>query len=205
MKTEVLMSREILGDIVHQKSKSEFFSATDLFRVGNKWRASNGLDYKTMQDYLQVKSNKEFIAEVEEKHGRCLISGRGRGKHSWVHPLIFVDMALWLNPKLRIEVYEWLFDSLLKYRKESGDSYKKMCGALLPRSNQTDYIKNIQKLGKLIQVECGVEDWNKATQDQLELRNRIHENIALLCDIFNDNKQAIRIGIIKAKESLKRE
>ena len=201
MTTEVIMQRELLGDFVSQKSKSGFFSATDLFRVGNKWRLANGLDSKTMQDYLQTKNAKEFIAELKNRNNgeKPLISGRGRGHHSWVHPLLFVDMALWINPKLKIEVYEWLFDSLLQYRNNSGDSYKKMCGALLIRANQTDIIKNIQKLGKLIQVECGVSDWNKATQEQLRLRDRIHENIALLADVLNNNKEAIRLGIYKAK------
>lgn len=201
MTTEVIMQRELLGDFVSQKSKSGFFSATDLFRVGNKWRLANGLDSKTMQDYLQTKNAKEFIAELKNRNNgeKPLISGRGRGHHSWVHPLLFIDMALWINPKLKIEVYEWLFDSLLQYRNNSGDSYKKMCGALLIRANQTDFIKNIQKLGKLIQVECGVSDWNNATQEQLRLRDRIHENIALLADVLNNNKEAIRLGIYKAK------
>lgn len=201
MTTEVIMQRELLGDFVSQKSKSGFFSATDLFRVGNKWRLANGFDSKTMQDYLQTKNAKEFIAELKNRNNgeTPLISGRGRGHHSWVHPLLFIDMALWINPKLKIEVYEWLFDSLLQYRNNSGDSFKKMCGALLIRANQTDFIKNIQKLCKLIQVECGVSDWNNATQEQLRLRDRIHENIALLADVLNNNKEAIRLGIYKAK------
>ena len=101
--------------------------------------------------------------------------------------------------ELKIEVYEWLFDNLLMYRNDSGDSFKKMCGALLIRANKTDFVSNIQKLCKLIQVECGVSDWNNATQEQLRLRDRIHENIALLADVLNNNKEAIRLGIYKAK------
>lgn len=41
MVTEVIMQRELLGDFVRQKSKSGFFNANDLMRVGNKWRANN--------------------------------------------------------------------------------------------------------------------------------------------------------------------
>lgn len=202
MVTEVIMKRELLGGIIKQKSKSGFFSATDLFSVGNQWRLINGMDMKTIQDYLQTKTHKEFIKELEAREGgKVVISGRGRGVNTWVHPLIFVDMALWLNPKLKIEVYEWIFDNLIKYRNDSGDSYKKMCGALMVRANKTFFVDNIQKLCKLIQVECGVNDWNEATQEQLALRDRIHENIALLADVLNNNKEAIRIGILKAKEN----
>jgi hypothetical protein len=35
---------------------------------------------------------------------------------------------------LKIEVYSWLFDKLIKYRNNSGDSYKKMAGALFENS-----------------------------------------------------------------------
>ncbi|MGI7471606.1 KilA-N domain-containing protein [Campylobacter coli] len=199
MKTEVILKRELLGGEISQKSKSEYFSATDLFRVGNKWRSLNGLKNKTLEEYNHLKSTKEFEAELKLKY-ETRIMKRGRGQHLWVHPILFIDMALWLSPNLKIEVYEWLFDNLIKYRNNSGDSYKKMCGALFVRANKSDYIKNIQKLCKLIQVECGVSDWNTASENQLKLRDKIHENIALLADVLNNNKEAIRIGILKAKE-----
>lgn len=37
--------------------------------------------------------------------------------------------------------------------------------------------------------------WNKATKEQLDLRDKIHESISLLCDVLKDNNQAIRIGV----------
>ena len=199
MVTEVIMQRELLGDFVRQKSKSGFFNANDLMRVGNKWRANNGLKIANIQNYFKQHGTKEFMSSVESKYGIIKTSNKGRNGEIWIHPLIFIDLALWLNPKLKIEVYEWLFDSLLQYRNDSGDSFKKMCGALLMRANKTDFVSNIQKLCKLIQVECGVSDWNNATQEQLRLRDRIHENIALLADVLNNNKEAIRLGIYKAK------
>ena len=199
MVTEVIMQRELLGDFVRQKSKSGFFNANDLMRVGNKWRANNGLKIANIQSYFKQDGTKEFMSSVESKYGIIKTSNKGRNGEIWIHPLIFIDLALWLNPKLKIEVYEWLFDNLLMYRNDSGDSFKKMCGALLIRANKTDFVSNIQKLCKLIQVECGVSDWNNATQEQLRLRDRIHENIALLADVLNNNKEAIRLGIYKAK------
>lgn len=202
MKTEVILKRELLGGEVSQKSKSEFFSATDLLKVGNKWRAANGLSLLKQEDYFKQKNVKEFMEELQAKYGKIKINGLGRGNHTWIHPLLFIDMALWINPKIKIEVYEWLFDNLIKYRNNSGDSFKKMCGALLIRANKTNYVDNIQKLCKIIQHECGVSDWNTASEKQLKLRDKIHENISLLADVLNNNKQAIRIGILKAKESL---
>ena len=39
----------------------------------------------------------------------------------------------------------------------------------------------------------------------LALRDRIQENIALLADVLSDNRESIRLGILKAKETLKKD
>ncbi len=202
MITEVVMKREIFGREISQKSKSEFFSATDLVRSGNIWRIGQGLEPFNMKMWLQSKRSKEFIAELEKEYGKVKISGRGRGHHTWVHPFLFIDMALAISPSLKIEVYKWLYDSLLKYRNTSGDSFKKMSGALyLNASNKSLYVKDIKNYSNQIKNACRIKtDWEGATEAQLETRNRIHENISLLCDLVS-NEDAVRIGIKKALES----
>ena len=204
MKTEVVRKSELFGVEISQKSKSEFFSATDLIKAGNKWRVSNMLEPFNLPMYYQQKGTKEFITELEAKFGTVKIAGKGRGKHSWVHPLLFIDIALALNPKLKVEVYEWLFDHLIRNRNESGDSYKKMCGALYAHcSAKTHFNQDIKVLANFIKTHCGLKEnqaWETASEVQLKLRDRIHENIALLADVLNNNKEAIRIGIVKAME-----
>ena len=200
MKTEVIMKREIFGKEISQKSKSEFFSATDLVRAGNIWRVSQGLDVFKMSAWLQQKGVKEFISSLQSQFGKVLISGKGRGNHTWVHPFLFIDMALAISPSLKIEVYQWIYDSLLKYRNESGDSYKKMTGALFCNSkNKQAFTKDLIKYAVEIKKTIGVNDWETATEKQLVLRNRIHDNIALLADVI-ENDSAVRIGIKKALE-----
>jgi hypothetical protein len=202
MKTEVIMQRELFGHTIQQKSKSEFFSATDLVKAGNKWRMANNIKPFNFNQWRNSEPTKEFIKEIEDKFGTAIISGRGRGVNTWVHPYLFLDIALAIDPKLKIEVYEWIFDSLLKYRNESGDSYKKMCGALYNNTTaKSSFSKDISKIADLIRVECGVKDWQKASEWQLKLREKMHEYISLFCDMFhNKNSEAVRIGILKAKE-----
>jgi hypothetical protein len=48
-----------------------------------------------------------------------------------------------------------------------------------------------------IRDKIGVKNWQIATKEQLEKRDKIHEAIALLCDVLKDNKQAIKIGVLK--------
>jgi hypothetical protein len=200
LKTEVIMKREIFGKEISQKSKSEFFSATDLVRAGNIWRISEGLEPFNMTKWFQQKGTIEFIEALNSAYGKIKISGRGRGSHTWIHPFLFIDMALAISPSLKIEVYKWLYDSLLKYRNDSGDSYKKMTGALFINSkNKSNYKNNLRGFANEIKVSCNVTEWEKATESQLKLRDRIHENIALLCDLVPNN-DAVRIGIKKALE-----
>ncbi len=201
METEVVMKRKLFGQEIKQKSKSEFFSATDLVRAGNRWRIQNNLQPFNLSEWFRQRKVKEFINELEREFETVKISGRGRGHNTWVHPYLFIDLALALNPKLKIEVYKWLYDELIKYRNDSGDSYKKMVGALLLNANnKTLFLTKIKIYANEIRVACGVADWQKASEMQLKLRNKIHENVALLCSVLKNNDDAIRIGILKGKE-----
>lgn len=198
MKTQVEMKRKLFNTEIKQQSKTEFFSATDLVRAGNEFRKKQKLSNFNFSAYLNNKNTKIFINELNQKFGKSIIKGRGRSSNTWVHPLLFIDIALAINPKLKIEVYNWIVDNLLKYRNESGDSYKKMTGALWNNAkNKSTFAKGIIKTADIIKNACKVRDWETATEKQLKRRDKIHENIALLCDVLKDNNQAIRLGIEK--------
>jgi hypothetical protein len=196
MNTQVIMKRELFGCDISQQSKTEFFSATDLVKAGNKWRIVNLLSPFDFSSYIKNKSFLEFREELEKKYGKVIISGQGRGVNTWVHPLIFIDIALAINPKLKIEVYEWLFDNLIRFRNDSGDSYKEMSAAIYVRfRNKREFPNYIQKVANYIKSELKVDDWQKATEEQLKKRDLIHNSIRLLCNVLNDTDQAVRIGV----------
>lgn len=196
MKTEVTMKRELFGQEISQKSHSEFFSATDLVRAGDKWRLANGFNTFNLSQYLNSAKTKEFIQEVTAKYGTSIIKGRGRSAHTWVHPLIFIDIALAINPKLKLEVYEWIFDKLIKYRNDSGDSYKEMSAALFTRcSSVREFSNYIQQTAIQIKDALKVKDWQTASQEQLELRDKIHVSIKLLARVMSKNDNIVRIAI----------
>ena len=202
MKTAVVMKREIFGSTVSQNSKTEMFSATDLVKIGNKWRIANDLPVFTMKSWLNNKSTKEFISELEDKYGVGNVkkSARGKGSHTWFHPLLFIDMALAISPRLKIEAYEWLFDNLIKYRNEGGDSYKSMCGVLYVRTTRkTNFPQYITDVANKIKLACNVTNWDEATEEQLSTRKKLHNDIALLADVLNNNDEAVRIAITKLK------
>jgi hypothetical protein len=201
MQTQVVMKRELFGCEISQQSKTEFFSATELAKAGNKWRRFNELSDFNLSQYLKSNSFIEFKNEIEKKYGNVITSSRGRNSNTWVHPLLFIDIALAINPKLKIEVYEWMFDNLIRFRNDSGDSYKEMSAAIYTRFvNKREFPNYIQKVANYIKAELKVDDWQKATEQQLKSRDTIHNSIRLLCNVLNDTNQAVRLGV---KENLK--
>ncbi len=199
MKTEVLMQRNLFGEIVRQNNQNGFISANDIVMAGNKYRAINGMKLFDFRAWIDSGSNKEFIQEMKNQFGEVIITKKGREGSTWLHPYICIDLALSIDPKLKIEVYKWLFDELLKFRNDSGDSYKKMCGFLFDNcTSKTTFHKNIAKVASQIQIACNVKDWQSASEEQLKLRDKIQNNIALLCDVLRDNNQAVRLGILKS-------
>lgn len=201
MKTEVHIERPFMGSIVRQSSKTQMFSATDLIKIANIKRKEIGLSAFNFQQFLNLKGTKEFIEELQKTNERVIMTTRGAQGGTWVHPLLFIDIALALNPKFKVEVYQWLYDELVKSRNNSGESYRKMCGALYEATtNKTTFHKSISKVANIIKKKLNVEDWNKASEEQLKLRDKIHENIALLAGVLRNPNEAVRIGIIKALE-----
>lgn len=198
MKTEVIMKRELFGTEVSQKSKSEMLSGTDLVRAGNKWRSFNELSDFNLSQWLKTKSTVEFISELEKKYGKALIKSRGRSAHTWMHPLLFIDCALAISPKLKIETYEWMFDHLIKNRNDSGDSYNLMVGSLYHRhNNKSTFTPYIQGVARKIKQVCNVKDWQTANEKKLKARDKLHNDIALLSDVLNNNDEAVRLAIVK--------
>jgi hypothetical protein len=201
MKTEVIMKRPLFGHDVSQNNITGFICANDIVMAGNKYRVSNSMKLFDFRAWIDSQSNKEFIKEMENQFGVVIETKRGANGGTWMHPFLCIDLALAIDPKLKIEVYKWLYDELLKSRNNSGDSYIKMCGALYENcSNKSKFHRGVSTTAKMIQNACRVSDWQKANEEQLKLRNKIHENIALLCGVLRDNNQAIRIGILKAIE-----
>jgi len=202
MKTEVIMKRKLFGFDISQKSKSEYLSATDIVKAGNAYRLSNGGTLYPLKDYWKKESTKEFIATIEREFGQKVkVTARGRGQHTWVHPILAIDIALDIDPMLKLEVYKWMYDLLLKYRNDSGDSYKKMVGALYENAtNKRNFPKAIAKTAQIIQSACGVNDWQYASEEQLQLRDKIHNNIFLLSNVLRDNNKAVIYGINEAKK-----
>ncbi len=192
------MQRELFGEPIHQRSDNQFLSMTDLVRVGNAWRFKNGFNNFDYTVYFRNKSTKEFCQELEKKYGKIKISGNGRGTHTWLHPILWIDIALSISPEIKIQTYQWLYDNLINFRNYSGDSYKKMCGALFVRSTKpSTFALEIANIADRIRIHLGVNDWQTANEEQLRKRDQIHEAISLLSEVLKNNNYAVNLALEK--------
>ena len=196
---ELILSNCELFDLKSiKKDEVGFLSATDLVRAGNLWRKQNNFIDFNLTQFLKSEPFLEFKKEIEGKYGNAITTSRGKGASTWVHPLIFIDIALAINPKLKVEVYEWLFDNLIKFRNDSGDSYKEMCSSIYTRfEDKREFPNYIQKVANTIKSELRVEDWQTATEEQLKKRDNVHNAIRLYCNVLDDTDQAVRLGLLE--------
>lgn len=184
--------------IIRQRTKDSFFSLQDIKRVATIIRAVELKDNNEirMERYFALDSTKELMQTIKNKKGvESYIRQRGRGKESWVHPYLFFDILLWANPAFKIEIYDWLFDYLIKYRIDSGDSFNIMKGALFTHSSKKHlFPKAIKMTCNTIKNLIGVEDWNKASQEQLRRRDELQKMIADLAETTRNSKLALDLG-----------
>ncbi len=187
--------RKLFGIEIDSIVMNKFLCATSLVKAGNRKRMVDGKAPFRLDSWLNQKGTKEFIEELNKKYGKVKTK---YGRNTWFHPLLFIDLALAIDPKFKVEVYGWLFDLLIKNRNVSGDSYKQMCGNLYTRHrNKRSFPEFIKNVAGKIRLKCNVVDWQEATEDQLRLRDKIHNEIALLSDVLNNNDEAVRIALLR--------
>jgi len=202
METEVIMQRPLFDGLIGQKSKTGYLCANDILQHGNKWRLLNNLPALSFANWINSTATQDLIRAIEEHSGEKAKYGNvGRSGKTWLHPFLFIDLALAISPKLKVEVYAWITDELLQYRNDSGDSYKMMCGALWEAyPNKREFTAFIPEAARAIKLACGVDKWETATKQQLELRDKMHDTISVVADFTRNPAHAVRIGIDKTLE-----
>lgn len=199
MKTAQIMEREFRDGVIRQNHKTTWFNATDLIKIANQYRQQLGQSPKAIADYLKNDSTKEFIEQIldEENVSKVYETKKGKSGGTWVHPLLLIDLAMWLSPKFKYEAIKWLQDELLHNRDISGESYKKLTSAVsIYYGNQVAKTGvAIPKIAHHIKKKLNVTDWNSATEKQLKDRDTIHNNIVILLDAGVDIQKSFELGI----------
>lgn len=202
-----------MGVVVRQNHKTKMFNANDLHKLASHHRKIEGLAARQIGQYFDLDSTQELIKEV------CLTevlkledvkkSSRGKSGGTWIHPILFIDMAMWYSPKLKVRVINWVLDGLMEIRDESGDSFKRMNSTLARNfpsefENPLAFIKVSKAIAEACNVGDGPEKWQRGNAEQLKLRNAIQSNIDLIADLCSNAGECLNKAIEKAKKSLPR-
>ena len=189
MKTPQILVRELYSGEVRQNHKTGLMCANDITSIGLSYRKSAGLDNsKRWVHYFKRKETREFISAVmrSEEIAEVVVEkakakGEGKGKNYWVHPLIAVDYAMWINPDFKVVALKWLTDNLAVFRDNSGDSYKKMCQTLFESQKYSPSRGAIviTDLARAIKRDLYCDDWNYASPETLKNRDFIHNNMSM--------------------------
>lgn len=127
MKTNQVMFREE-GFI--QRTSDGYFNATKLIDL---WNKNNG-ESKQLGNYMKNQSTSEYINQLKlEGIEKPTITGRGSGDNAgtWVHPKVFIDLAMWVSVEFKSKVIDYVLDGLIKNRHDAGDYYNEMMRSIL--------------------------------------------------------------------------
>lgn len=89
---------------------------------------------KRLDNYMALSQTTEFIASIarHERIAPTAVVKASRGKHggTWVHPMLFVDVCLWIDPDFKYRALKFIQDKMLEYRDDAGEAYKALSSAV---------------------------------------------------------------------------
>ena len=146
LKTNQVLSRKMGNFEVMQRTSDGMFNATALL---SQWNECSG-QQKQIVHFFDNSATYEFInAIISEENlkerNSVFIKSRGKTGGTWMHPLLFIDFAMWLNPVFKVKVLRFVYDQLLEFRNEAGNTYREMCteiAKITPKDKLTAVIQS---------------------------------------------------------------
>lgn len=198
MKTNQEMVRPMGKFNVIQRTKDGMFNATDLLK---QWNITNN-QQKQIIHYTENSSTKEFInalilEENLKERNSVIIQNRGKHGGTWMHPLLFIDFAMWLNPTFKVKVLKFVADQMIRYRNDAGDAYKELSSAVMKIVPKDFMPKAMQKIGEAL-------NWIIFNSHEKMLRNK-HGDESKQRELWQLEKKIadlINEGFIKSFDNL---
>ena len=149
MITNQVMKRPMGDFLVEQRTKDGMFNATNLLK---QWNEASG-EKKEITKFFDNDNTKEFISALMEEENlntqnSAYLKARGKNGGTWMHPILFVKFAMWLNPRFEVQVIKFVYDQMLRYRDEVGEDYKKLAAALAKITPKNDMRELMEHIGK---------------------------------------------------------
>lgn len=202
MKTNQIMIRPMGEFKVIQRTKDAFFNATDLLK---QWNQLKGMK-KEVNDYFDLSSTKEFIYTIMERENydtgnypyHKSRANKGDNAGTWMHPLLFIDFAMWINPSFKYDVLKFVHDEMIKFRNLAGDAYPTMCKAVSSILPDDIFKQKVRDLAKSLNIIVYVKH-------ESEMRNKVGDEskIRELYELESQIAQWINLGLVTNYGQLK--
>ena len=126
------MKRPLAGFVVEQRTKDAFFNATSLLK---QWNEQTGVTQRHLDKYIASSKTVEFIQTIMKRENlntpkMVYLKSRGRNGGTYMHPILFIDFCMWINPSFKYDVLRFVYDKMLTYRNEAGDAYRELASAM---------------------------------------------------------------------------
>lgn len=203
MKSNQLM-QVMVGDYSQEiEHKTMMGNLNSLWDYGNGLRSKKNLRPLEMKSWLQSVQTVELLGALEKKYngsnrpiiekspGRYAVEGasnfiktkRGKSGGTWVHLMLLLDAAAWLDADFKLEMYEcFINNKILQWREDSGDCFIALNAAIdayLPgrdgKDNKGIFIQCAIKLKEKLKPEN--DNWNTASYPKLEARAKIESDL----------------------------
>jgi hypothetical protein len=210
MKSNKIMVRKMGSFNVLQRTSDGYFDANALLQM---WNKDKGEGKRQMSKYLQLEKTIAFINEIElvqltdnqvidktiqpgnqavmQQRGRTEKRGKRTADKVWMHPYLFIDFAMWINPRFKLKVMKFVYDQLIQFRHDAGDHYKVLSQAAA-RFYDVDYSKMAKGLNYIV-FGCHDKDLRqRATPEQLRELADLQKTLAF----------AVNMGYINSFDTL---
>lgn len=165
MKTNQEMVRYIDNFSVIQRTSDGYFDANGLL---SQWNSVEGNPERSMKRFLDSPKTNEFIKalindesqrtkmqfpdiqSVKSVKSRTLKDGSKTIGQVWMHPLLFIKFAMWINPTFEVKVLRFVYDEMIRYRNDAGDAYKELSSAVMKIVPSHFMPKAMQKIGEAL-------------------------------------------------------
>lgn len=204
MKTNQILTRKLADFNVNQRTSDGMFNATELLKQWNQTVINQDINLNTqnsgylkkakdLDDFFDNKNTKEFIEALilEESFihlNSVYLKSRGKYGGTWMHPVLFVKFAMWLNPRFEVKVIKFVYDELIKHRNDAGDAYILLgstVSKIVPRSFLPVAIQKIAQAMNYIVFnnhETGIRN-KEASEEKLK---ELYELERKICDLISD-------------------
>lgn len=214
MKTNQLITRKMGEFDVFQRTSDGYFDANALL---SQWNKSN--ERRRIDKFIDSPNTKDFINAIKDdkslwskmpnadfeavifKKGTMTKNGRTPNK-VWMHPLLFIDFAMYLNPAFKVQVLKFVYDEMIKYRNLAGDAYNDMKTAVYPillsEFGKEGAVNKLRDLAKSLNIIVYGRHEN-------EMRNKVGDELKAreLFELEKNISQWVNLGLINNYSELK--